>query len=298
MTRESQTATVGASAGNTAIAKSRAGAVLTRPPQRTAVKSRYTVQSLVMGLRILEALAKNNGLKGVTELARDLDTTKWIIFRHLHTLCEQGFVVRDPVTEKYEVGWRLQSLKDALPSRYVWVHRARDDMMRLRQEVGLTVSVATPLEDRSGVIVVDVEAGGRGVLYTLKLGAIFDFHSSAHGKTALAFGDRELLDMVIARGLRKAGPRTIVTPDRLRREIKRIRELGWAHAPEEAEVNMNALVAPVFSGNETYEGSVGIFGPIDKIEREPAPALVRSVVAAAQRISERLGGGQLPARRR
>jgi len=293
MTRKTPTAMAGP-----ATPRSRAPSTLALPDPGASVKSRYTVQSLVVGLRILETLAKSGGLRGVTELARDLNTSKWVIFRHLHTLCEQGFAVRDPVTEKYEAGRRLQSLKDALPSRYVWVHRARDEMIRLRQEVGLTVSIATILEDRSGVIVVDVESGGGNVLYTLKLGAIFDFHSSAHGKVALAFGDRALLDLTIGRGLRRVAPRTIVSPDALRREIKRVREVGWAAAPEEAEANMNALVAPVFSGHGIYEGSIGIFGPLEQILRDPSPALVRSVMAAARRVSERLGGAQAAMRRR
>ena len=273
------------------IAKTR---VVTTPRAKIdksdTIKSRYTVQSLVVGLRIIEALAKGGGLRGVTELARDLGTTKWVVFRHLHTLCEQGFAVRDPMTEKYEVGRRLHALKDALPSRYVWVHRAREDTLRLRQEVGLTVSVATPLEDRSGVIIIDVQVGSQNVLFTLKLGAIFDFHSSAHGKVALAFGDSDLLERTIERGLRKATHRTISNPDALRREIKRVRERGWADAPEQAEVNMNALVAPVFSAQGIYEGSVGIFGSIDQIEPEPAPHLARAVVQAAQRVTDRLGG--------
>jgi DNA-binding IclR family transcriptional regulator len=273
------------------IAKPRVTAVPRAKPDRSdTVKSRYTVQSLVVGLRIVEALAKGGGLRGVTELARDLGTTKWVIFRHLHTLCEQGFAVRDPVTEKYEVGRRLHALKDALPSRYVWVHRSREDTLRLRQEVGLTVSVATPLEDRSGVIIIDVQAGSQNVLFTLKLGAIFDFHSSAHGKVALAFGDADLLERTIERGMRKATPRTITSPDALRREIKKVRERGWADAPEQAEVNMNALVAPVFSAQGLYEGSIGIFGSIEQIQSEPAAHLVRAVVHAARCVSERLGG--------
>jgi DNA-binding IclR family transcriptional regulator len=171
-------------------------------------------------------------------------------------------------------------------------------MIRLRQEVGLTVSIATTLEDRSGVIVVDVEAGGGNVLYTLKLGAIFDFHSSAHGKTALAFGDKALLDLTIARGLRRVAPRTIVSADALRREIKKIRETGWAAAAEEAEANMNALVAPIFSSRGICEGSIGIFGPLELMGREPSPALVRSVMSAARRVSARLGGAQAAMRRR
>lgn len=275
-----------------AIAKPLAAAPAPRAKhdKSDTVKSRYTVQSLVVGLRIVEALAKSGGLRGVTELARDLGTTKWVIFRHLHTLCEQGFAVRDPVTEKYEVGRRLHALKDALPSRYVWVHRAREDTLRLRQEVGLTVSIATPLEDRSGVIIIDVQAGSQNVLFTLKLGAIFDFHSAAHGKIALAFGDSDLLERTIERGMRKATHRTITSPEGIRREIKKVRERGWADAPEQAEVNMNALAAPVFSGQGLYEGSVGIFGSIEQIQPEPSPHLIRAVVQAARRISERLGG--------
>ncbi len=261
-----------------------------KPDKSDTVKSRYSVQSLVVGLRIVEALAKGGGLKGVTELARDLGPTKWVIFRHLHTLCEQGFAVRDPTTEKYEVGRRLHALKDALPSRYVWVHRAREVALRLRQEVGLTVSVATPLEDKTGVIIVDVEVGSQNVLFTLKLGAIFDFHSSAHGKVALAYGDPALLERTIERGLRKATPRTIANADALRREVRKVRERGWADAPEQAEVNMNALVAPVFSAQGTYEGSIGIFGSIEQIGPDPSPHLIQAVMQAGDRVSERLGG--------
>jgi DNA-binding IclR family transcriptional regulator len=245
-----------------------------------------------MGLRILEALAKNGGLRGVTELARDLGTTKWVIFRHLHTLCEQGFATRDPVSEKYEVGRRLHALKDALPSRYGWVHRAREDMLRLRQETQFTVTIAIPLEDRSGVRIIEVQGGNQNqnVMYMMKLGAFYQFHCSAHGKLALAFGDPDLLEATIARGLPRITPKTIVSPEGLRREVKRVRERGWADSFEQAEVNMSALTSPIFSAQGVYEGSIGIFGPSDQIRQEPAPALIRAVMQAAQRVTEQLSG--------
>jgi DNA-binding IclR family transcriptional regulator len=274
-------------------------AVVNAPPAAAAsvhleTKSRYTVQSLVMGLRILEALAKNGGLRGVTELARDLGTTKWVIFRHLHTLCEQGFATRDPVSEKYEVGRRLHALKDVLPSRYGWVHRAREDALRLRQETGLTVTIAVPVEDRTGVRIIDVQGGtqNQNVLYILKLGAFYEFHCSAHGKTALAFGDPELLETTLARGLTRITPRTIMSAEGLRREVKKVRDRGWADSYEQAEMNMSALTAPIFSAQGVYEGSIGIFGPSDQIRAEPQPAVIQAVMQAAQRISDQLGGGQ------
>ncbi len=252
-------------------------------------RSRYTVQSLVVGMRVLEALAKCGEPRGVTELARDLGTSKWVIFRHLQTLRGEGFAVQDPDTEKYELGPRLYALKDALHDRFPWSHKAREEMIRLRQEVGYTVSVASPLEDLSGVTIIDVLGGTQDVLYTLKIGAIFQFHCSAHGKLVLAFGDPGLLERTIARGLSARTSKTIVSPDALRREITRVRKRGWAMAPEEADVGMNALTAPIFSSGGRHEGSIGVFGSLEQIGPNPPPSLVRAVMQSAHRISQRLG---------
>src|ERR1700682_5631821 len=57
-------------------------------PKRVA---RYAVQSLMLGLRVIEALAASGKERGITELATQLKTSKWRIFRHLHSLCEEGY---------------------------------------------------------------------------------------------------------------------------------------------------------------------------------------------------------------
>lgn len=273
-----------------AIEEQRSDGQAVKPARATATtKSRYTVQSLVVGLRLLETLAKRGEPRGVTELARDLGTTKWVIFRHLYTLCSEGFVVQDPATEKYELGARLYALKDALHDRFPWSHKAREDMIRLRQEVGFTVAVAAPREDWSGVTVIDVLGGIQNVQFTLKIGAVFDFHTSAHGKLALAFGDPTWLERSIARGLTRKTPKTIVSPAALRREVARVRERGWATAPEQADLGMNALTAPIFSSEGRFEGSIGVFGSLEQIGSPPPPALLNAVVQAAARISQRLG---------
>lgn len=254
-----------------------------------ATRSRYTVQSLVVGIRLLEALAKRGEPRGVTDLARDLGTSKWIIFRHLYTLCGEGFVVQDASTEKYEIGPRLYALKDALHDRFPWAHKAREEMIRLRQEVGLTATVAGPLEDWSGVAVIDVLGGPQNVLFTLKIGAVFGFHTSAHGKLALAFGAAGLLERTVARGLASKTPRSIVSPDALRREVAKIRRQGWSTAPEQDAIGMNALTAPIFSSEGRFEGSIGVFGSLEQISANPPPALIGAVVRSARTISQRLG---------
>jgi DNA-binding IclR family transcriptional regulator len=102
--------------------------------------------------------------------------------------------------------------------------------------------------------------------------------------------------LTIARGLAHTTPSTIVNSDALRREIKKVRDRGWADSFEQAEMNMTALTAPIFSAQGTYEGSIGIFGPCDVVTSNPSPAIVNSVMQAARRISEQLGGYASPRR--
>lgn len=251
-------------------------------------KTSYSIQTLVLGLRVLDALVHGGRGKGVSELARELGTTKWRVFRHLHTLCEEGYAVQDKDTDKFHVGHRVYGLIGAIPARFGFVHESRPESAWLCQERGHTVVVASLVDDCK-VMVVDTEVGRRSVQYVLRVGTMFDLHATAHGKIAMAFGHADLLERVIERGLTAHTPHTITDPDRLRREVERARRRGWAQAPEEAYTGLNTLVAPILSVDGKYEGSIGIFGSVEHIPPEPDPDDIAAVITAARRISSRLG---------
>lgn len=255
---------------------------------KAARSGQYSVQSLMIGLEVLEALAFAGGDRGITELAVQLKITKWRIFRHLHSLVEGGYVIQDPVTEKFRIGRRTYSLIESLPHRFNFAREARTDMSWLRDGRGHTVVLASAIDD-TGVVVVDAIEGTHAVQFSLKIGAIFDLHASAHGKVALAFGPSEWLERVIERGLRRNTEYTITEPRALRREIERVRNLGWASACEESFRGVNTVVAPIFSAARSYVGTIAIFGSIESIPRNPDPKDIDAVKAAAQNISRKLG---------
>lgn len=263
------------------------GPARARRPILATRKTSYSIRSLALGLQILEALVKDGRERGISELARQLGTTKWRIFRQMHTLCEHGFLRQNGKAEKFDIGPRTYALLEALPNRFDFVREGRPELVRLRDERGHTTVMAALVDDRA-VTVVAAEPGRRAVQFNLKLGATFDLHASAHGKVALAFGPPHLLESVIARGLTAHTDHTITDPARLRREVQKIRLCGWAVAPEEAFRGVNTLVAPILSGENKYLGSIGVFGSIDHIPRTPDPKDVQAVRKAAARISEKL----------
>lgn len=265
----------------------RSGQAVVSPP-KGARTSRYAVQSLMLGLRVLEALPASGKGRGITELAAQLKTSKWRVFRHLHSLREEGYVTQDPATDKFELGRRTYVLLESLPNRFNLVSEGRPDMSALRDLRGHTVVLAAPVDDTS-VVVLDVIEGLHPVQFSLKIGAVFDLHASAHGKAVLAFGPPDRLERVIARGLRRHTDCTITDPLLLRREIERIRQQGWASAYEESFRGVNTVVAPIFSASRDYVGSIAIFGSIEAIPRNPNRKDIEAVVATARRISRKLG---------
>jgi hypothetical protein len=151
-----------------------AGAAQPTPTRTT----RYSVQSLMLGLDVLESLAFAGSDRGITELAAQLKTTKWQIFRHLHSLTEGGYVAKDPATGKFRIGRRTYSLIESLPHRFNFAREARAEMSALRDRLGHTVVLASAIDD-TGVVVVDAIEGTHTVQFSLKIGAIFDLHASA-----------------------------------------------------------------------------------------------------------------------
>lgn len=254
----------------------------------TARGPRNSVQTLMLGLRIIEALASTGKERGITELAVHLGTTKWRVFRHLHSLCEEGYVTQDAASGKFQIGRRTYALLESLPNRFSFVSEAREEMTALRDLRGHTVVLAAPADD-SGVVVLDAIEGAHALQFGLKIGAIFDLHASAHGKAALAFGPSSWLERVIAGELRRHTEFTITDPRALRREIERIRSQGWASAFEESFRGVNTVVAPIFSASRNYVGSIAVFGSIEALPQTVDRKDVEAVIAAARRISQRLG---------
>jgi DNA-binding IclR family transcriptional regulator len=155
--------------------------------------------------------------------------------------------------------------------------------------------VAVGQVEPRGVRVVNILRHPSVVEISSRPGALLDFHSTAQGKVALAFGPRGLRERAGRTRLRKWTEATITSRERLRAEIGRVRKRGWAVAPGEFLSGINALAAPVFDAGGALVGTIGILGSIQHLAPRPAPELVAAVLDAAAELSRRLGHRQAAA---
>jgi DNA-binding IclR family transcriptional regulator len=196
-------------------------------------------------------------------------------------------VRQDASTQRYEPGIRLLQLAESVRDRFGITRAAHDELVRLRDESGQSVTLTTVLDE--GVVVLELVPSHSGVEFGIRPGTRMALHCSAHGKVALAFGPERLFERCIAEGTGAHGSGTPLQPERLRRDIAQIRRRGWATAANEVLIGMNALAAPVRDHRGDFAGAIAIVGSTQYIEARPAEAQLQAVQGAARRISGRLG---------
>ncbi len=72
-------------------------------------------------------------------------------------------------------------------------------------------------------------------------------------------------------------------------DLALVREYGYAESAGERESGVSSVSAPVWGAEGTVIAAVSISGPIERLTARPAAAHARSVVDAAQQLSQMLG---------
>lgn len=245
------------------------------------------VQAVVFALQILEYLAQRRSTVGVTDLARVFGTTKSRIYRHLQTLMAAGYVIQETETERYRTGGRLIALGRVVSENFELMSAARTVMEELRDRLGHAVTLSEM--ELAGLRVLSTVAGTQPFEIGVKPGSLLPAHATAQGKLLLAFGPDAPREKLLRKALPANTPQTVTNPAVLREELKQIKKQGWATAPNQAVVGLNALAAPILDATGALVGTVAIIDLIQFIPARPTPEQIRRIVEVGKRISANIG---------
>jgi len=113
-------------------------------------------------------------------------------------------------------------------------------------------------------------------------------HATGVGKVLLAYASTELVDEVIAAGLPRFTPYTIVAPGHLRRNLAEIRRTGVGIANEEMTVGRVSVAAPLFDVDNRAVAAMSIVVPTTLDSQRLAPAVQTAALSASRRLRERV----------
>jgi DNA-binding IclR family transcriptional regulator len=242
--------------------------------------------TLAKGLKMLEAVARSDGPRGVSELGRELGMTRSNAHRLLQTLSTLGFVRHDPALGQYEATLRLFELGSAVVSGRDIRTVSQPLMQQLRQKVDENVILS--VRDGCEIIVLDRVEGTRTLRTYTPLGSRNPMHCTSAGKLLLAYAPQDVVDVVMQR-LEKFTARTITTAAKLHAELDRIRAQGYATAQAEWREDVGGVCTPIKQSNGAVVAALGVSGPIGRFRPAQIKAHLPHLLATTQEISKRLG---------
>jgi IclR family transcriptional regulator, acetate operon repressor len=244
------------------------------------------VRSVSRAVRALELIAERGEL-GVTDLGRGLGVHKATASRLAATLADGGLIERDPVSDRYRLGFGLIRLVGAALAGIDLVRTAHPVLEELAERTRETVNLGVLSGD--GVVYLDQVSSGHLIGSTNWVGRRTPLHCSSSGKVFLAHMPEALRQQVLAHPLEALTPRTVTDPARLRRQLEEVRVRGYATIQEEIEQGLNAVAAPVRQLNGEVAAALSVSGPSFRVRPVDLPRLGRLTIDAAGAISRRLG---------
>ena len=127
---------------------------------------------------------------------------------------------------------------------------------------------------------------GRGAVRVVsRRGGRLPLHATGVGKVLLAYGPRELLDRVLAAGLKRHTAHTIATPGRLLRELAQVRRTGIALSREEMTVGRLSVASPVFDARDRVVAALSIVVRSTRPDlRRLAPAVRTAAIGTSREL--------------
>ncbi|MCA8257119.1 helix-turn-helix domain-containing protein [Burkholderia sp. AU31624] len=250
-------------------------------------KAQRGIQSVEVGGRLLDALARRRKPLGLSELAAAADLSTAQAHTYLVSLTRLALVKRDALTGNYEPGplslrLGLMSIERQPAYRAALPHAAR-----LAEAVGLSVAVSVP--GVLGPTIVRIEHGGYPLHVNLHVGSVMSLDTTATGRVFRAFGEPAQLDAMAASqagaGATLAGAEQ-PAPDAgvPQAELDAIRARGIERGVDLPSPGVSAMCVPVFDAQGTLQLALTVIGSTGSIDVDwdgPIAAALRDAALQA-----------------
>lgn len=251
----------------------------------TKKQPQKTHGSLEKGLGLLSAFVPENKERGTVELSKLFSMNRSTVSRMLTVLKRSGFVIQNPENKKYSLGPFVASLSAAYQSSFesTITQFAKPYLDQLRRELNQTVVLEIPSGDHT--VVTYVTEGLGPVKIRATVGDWHSYHTSAGGKCILAFAAENVVDRVLQSELPRLTPQTIVEPEKLAKELGKIRKTGFAFDGEGSNTGICAFGLPVFIEKNHVAAAIVAAGPTNLVSWEEREFFVEKMQTTADKIS-------------
>lgn len=253
-----------------------------------SLKPVYNVPNLERGLLIIELLAQNPEGLTLVEITNTISISKSSAFRTVSTLIFKNYLQKNEATKKITLSRKMLSLGISSVNQHSIVEMSIDVMRAMRDELKDSVMLGMVL-GLKGLVLEQVPS-----LYPTKIyveqGTQFNLHSSVGGKAILAFLPEQELNKILREiELTKESPQTIVSKEKLKKDLKKVKQRGYAIDKGEGITGINCVGAPIFNENGFPVAAIWMTAPKGRLCKKSFDKKGVIISKYASEISAKLG---------
>lgn len=245
------------------------------------------VQSVERAIRVLLCFSEKTPELKLTEIAEQLDLNKSTLHGIISTLKDYGLVDQNEENQKYRLGLKVVELGSVVLRSIDIRQVARPVLRALCDEVNETVHLG--ILDGYEIVYIDKIESTQSIRMFTTIGTRYLAYCSAIGKAILAYKPLEEIERHLPPRLERFTSTTKATVPEVVRELRQVREQGYALDLEEVIEGLRCVGAPVYDHEGKVVCSISISGPTGRMTRERVESLTERLIEAAQEISRRIG---------
>ncbi len=256
------------------------------------MKDSNMVKSVVKAMKIYEVLIEDGSPVSLSSLSRKLRLNISTVHRLINTFVKLGYIEQNEEGQ-YRLAFHSYRLADKISQNFNLKGIVRPYMEKIVYICNETTNLVV-LEDYQLVYIDQVESTNMVRMFA-GIGNKGAAYCTGSGKVLLAYLNNDKLDEYInVTDFISYTDNTIVDPDILKKEIREIREQGYALDWEEKERGVRCVAAPIFGNEDKLLGAISVSGPCSRItERYLKDTLVPLVKNKAREVTIKIKNGMM-----
>lgn len=245
------------------------------------------IKSVLKTFQILEQFINCNHEKGVQELSNLSSLPPSTVQRIVNTLQFKGYLIQNPKTYKYRLGYTLYHLYNSFSQTFNWVDEAKHYMQNLVLRHKETINLAV-LEGRDIIYLTKVDSP-QILRPNFNIGTKYPAYCTSLGKCLLAYLPSKVVDgLLSSSSLEPCARNTNTSFDKLKAELKKIKKQGFAIDDEEFQDDLRCAAVPIknYRMGGVVVASMSITAPKSRMPLERLSEIINDMVETSNDISK------------
>ncbi|MFJ8261966.1 IclR family transcriptional regulator [Rummeliibacillus sp. NPDC094406] len=247
----------------------------------------HFVISVKRAIQILRLYTPNRIELGIKEIANLLDLSTSTVHRYVKELEQEGFLIQNPFTKQYRLGFSVISLGGIIQSHQEIYEEANPILENLANRFHLPAHICVMEYNR--VIYLLRAMGDAPTKLITKRGRFNDVHCTAEGLAILAFKSNPVIEDIINQPLREYTPYTITDPQELKTLIHQVRYDRFSITQDMFALGYISLAVPIQNYSGEVVSSLALIGDSNQIKDIQYEEVISELKNGAKEISMMLG---------